>query len=127
TGAKSRRDGRAPLPGRHLTMSREPDTPRLVGGPYEPPPCQIGTRLHDRLRGDVVVSAISDAPIRWPMGRAGWTGKLAPIVTAELERAIRTESALALRYWWGVGTWLVSRWRKALGVPRMTEGTAGLC
>jgi hypothetical protein len=88
----------------------------LVGGPYQPPRCKVGQVLSDRLRGEVIVSAISDAPIPWPMGRAGRRGSLAPILTAELERAVRTEFAVAVRYWWGVGVTLVWKWRRDLGV-----------
>jgi hypothetical protein len=44
----------------------------------------------------------------------------------ELERAIRIESALAMQYWWGVGNWLVSKWRRELGVPLLNEGTLRL-
>jgi hypothetical protein len=38
------------------------------------------------------------------------------LVDDELARAIRNESALALRDWWGVSVGVVARWRKALGV-----------
>jgi hypothetical protein len=40
-------------------------------------------------------------------------------VDEELARAIRSESAQALRHWWGVSAGLVCHWRKALGVGRM--------
>jgi hypothetical protein len=47
--------------------------------------------------------------------------------TDELARAIRSESAAALRHWWGVGEKLVWRWRKAFGIGRAdTEGSARL-
>jgi hypothetical protein len=107
-------------------MSEQPDVPRLVAGPYTAPPCRIGESLHDAIRGDIIVLAISRAPIPWPLGRQKPHAKLAPIVTTELERAIRTESALAMQYWWGVGNWLVSKWRRELGVPFMNEGTLQL-
>jgi hypothetical protein len=46
------------------------------------------------------------------------------LVNEELARAIRSESALALRYWWGASAGVVHRWRKALGVTRTNnEGT----
>jgi hypothetical protein len=49
------------------------------------------------------------------------------LVDDELARAIRSESALALRYWWGVRVGVVARWRKAFGVERMdSPGSAHL-
>ena len=49
------------------------------------------------------------------------------LVDEELARAIRHESAAAIRHWWGVGVGVVWRWRKALGVGRMdNEGSARL-
>jgi hypothetical protein len=48
-------------------------------------------------------------------------------VTEELARAVRTESAAAVCYWWGVSEGVVWRWRKALGVTRTNnEGTRQL-
>jgi hypothetical protein len=108
-------------------MAEQPHAPHLVRGPYKAPPCRIGATLHDAIRGDIVVVAISKAPIPWPLGRQRPHAKLAPIVTTELERAVRTESALALQYWWRVGNWLVSKWRRELGVSWMNEGTLRLC
>jgi hypothetical protein len=35
------------------------------------------------------------------------------LVDDELARAVRHESALAIRYWWGVGTKTVVWWRRA--------------
>src|SRR5689334_20252893 len=69
---------------------------------------------------------MSRAPIPWPLGRQKSHAKLAPIVTTELESAIRTESALAMQYWWGVGHWLVSKWRRELGDPLLNSATLGL-
>jgi hypothetical protein len=49
------------------------------------------------------------------------------LVDDELARAIRHESAAAIRFWWGVSVGVVWRWRKALGVGRMdNEGSARL-
>jgi hypothetical protein len=46
-------------------------------------------------------------------------------VAEELARAVRTESAAAIRDWWGVTVGVVWRWRKALGVVGRcgTEGS----
>ncbi|HVS35423.1 MAG TPA: hypothetical protein VMS17_07545 [Gemmataceae bacterium] len=41
------------------------------------------------------------------------------LVDVELARAIRMESAAAIRCWWGVSVGVVWRWRKALGVGLM--------
>jgi hypothetical protein len=40
------------------------------------------------------------------------------LVDEELARAVRTESAAAVKHWWGVGTHAVWAWRKVLGVDR---------
>ena len=43
------------------------------------------------------------------------------MVDDELARAIRTESAVALKYWWGIGTHGVWNWRKVLGVNKVNN------
>ncbi len=45
------------------------------------------------------------------------------MVDEELKRAILSESAEALKYWFGVGTKAVWAWRRAFGVPQF--GTPG--
>jgi hypothetical protein len=48
-------------------------------------------------------------------------------VTEELVRAIRTESAAALKHWFGVSTHTVWSWRRAFGVGHWdTEGSKQL-
>lgn len=45
----------------------------------------------------------------------------------ELARAIRHESAAALRYWWGVCGVTVTKWRRSLSIGRKdTEGSRRL-
>jgi hypothetical protein len=39
-------------------------------------------------------------------------------VDEELARAIRHESVVAIRFWWGVGAEVLKKWRRALGVTR---------
>jgi hypothetical protein len=70
----------------------------------------------DRL---CVVTTWSDPPISWPrcqpMGQRGGHGLL---FEGQLIQAVRTESALAICFWWGVSEGVVWRWRKVLGIPR---------
>jgi hypothetical protein len=67
----------------------------------------------------VVVTGWTDARIPWPRcKRLQGKGRPALLVDEELARAIRSESAAALRRWWGVGGQVVWRWRQALGVGR---------
>jgi hypothetical protein len=48
------------------------------------------------------------------------------VVFKDLHRAILRESNQAICHWWGVTPQTVSKWRKALGVERDTEGTSRL-
>jgi len=97
-----------------------------LGGPYKAPRCRLGKPLYDLIAGDLVVRAISDAPISWPIGRAGAAGKGRPILCGDLLRAVKLESNAAVMTNWGVSRWTVERWRRALGVPRMNPGTLAL-
>ena len=62
--------------------------------------------------------------IAWPYTvPAKGTGKRSLILTGSLVQAVWLESAQAVAWHWGVSRWQVTRWRRAVGVPRMTEGT----
>src|SRR4051794_26450617 len=92
--------------------------PPLCHGPYHPPRLQVGERTLCLLRDcEVVITSWSDAPISWPrcqpIGQRGGCGLL---LDEELARAVRCESALAIRLWWGAHAGVVWRWRKVLGV-----------
>jgi hypothetical protein len=78
---------------------------------------------------DVVITSWTDARISWPRCRA--LDSPSPgsglLVEGELVRAIRSESAVAIKYWWGVSTHTVWQWRKAFGVgAREPEGSRRL-
>jgi hypothetical protein len=95
--------------------------PELLFGPYRAPSLRKGDRATCLYRDcDVIVTGWTDAPIPWPRCRRVDVSRSHPslLVDDELARAIRSESALALRYWWGVSVGVVARWRKALGVGR---------
>jgi hypothetical protein len=97
---------------------RHADKYRLLHGPYAPQPLRKGDRATCLFRdGDVVITSWSDARLSWPrcrkLGHRGGSGLL---VDDELVRAIRSESSLALPYWFGVQGETVWRWRRAFGV-----------
>src|SRR5262249_20870026 len=48
------------------------------------------------------------------------------LVDEELARAVRCESVLAIRYWWGASANAVWNWRQALGVGKFNEGSTRL-
>src|SRR5262245_41792191 len=109
-------------------MVPRPRRPALLHGPYRPPAVRKGDRVFCQIRGSAVVTSWSEAPLSWPRCRPlGACGSgVGLFVDDELARAVRCESALALRFWWGINSETVCRWRKALGVPRVNEGTARL-
>jgi hypothetical protein len=72
----------------------------------------------------VTVGGITDALIQWPCARKG--GLRSPIVCGDLVRAIRTESVLAVAHHWGVCDGTVWKWRLALNVAPMTNGSRRL-
>jgi hypothetical protein len=93
---------------------------KLHFGPYAAPRFKYGQRVTDEARGEVEIVGLSDAKIPWP------TAKLTTIVSRKaglviykgLAKALRTESATAICYWWGVTAQTVSKWRNLLGVDR---------
>jgi len=98
---------------------------KLLYGPYVPPKCAVGDKLPCEYRGcEVPVRGMSDAPIRWPSTRR--RGNHSPILCGDLVRAVKVESEQAVAYHWGVNYQVVWRWRRALGVPKMTPGSRRL-
>jgi hypothetical protein len=54
----------------------------------------------------------------------GGSGRPGLLITDELVRAIRTESAEAIKFWFGVSTPTVWQWRRAFGISHWgTEGS----
>ncbi len=88
--------------------------PSLISSPYAAPACRPGDWLDDEINGRTEVGGWTDARIPWP--RRKKTGRPSLILTAELARAVRTESVEAICHWWGVGPTKVWQWRQVLGV-----------
>ena len=76
------------------------------------------------VRGEVIITGISDAPIAWPIGKVRQGRAL--VVYKGLAKAIRRESNQAVYRWWGITPQTVSKWRRLLRVPRATPGTSRL-
>ncbi len=107
-----------------MAHAQNPDRVRLLFGPYATPRLPLGEVLSCEIRdGDVVVVDYSDAPIPWPIGQRRGRGARALVVYGRLVDAIRREANQAVAHWWGVSLQTVSKWRKALDVPRANEGT----
>jgi hypothetical protein len=98
---------------------------RLRFGPYRTPRFQYGKTVWCEVRGEVRIVGLSDALIPWTMGRKG-NGRPALVVYGDLAKAVRRESNLAVAHHWGVTGQTVTRWRKALDVDPINEGTFAL-
>jgi hypothetical protein len=97
---------------------------RLIGT-YRTPRFRIGRRVRCQVRGEVVITGMTDAPIPWPVGKGG-RGRHSLVVYKGLAKAIRLDSNQAVVHWWGVDVQTVSKWRRLVGVRRATEGTSRL-
>jgi hypothetical protein len=104
------------------------DRLRLLYGPYHAPALSVGDRAACLYRDcAVIVTSWPDAPISWPRCKR-MTGKGHPslLVDAELLRAIRTEGAATVGYWWGASSSVVHDWRTAFCVGLDSPGTLHL-
>jgi len=93
-------------------------------GTYRTPMFKYGDTVECELRGAVQIVGLTSARIPWPKCKTRSTPAM--ILYGDLARAIRTESAKAVQYWFGVGQDRVWKWRRALGVDRVNEGTSAL-
>jgi hypothetical protein len=97
-------------------------------GKYRTPRFRYGQVVFCEVRGWVILTGLTQAPIPWPVcKKAGHsTGRTSLVVFRDLHRALRRESNQAVAHWWGVAVVTVSKWRKVLGVERDTEGSRRL-
>jgi hypothetical protein len=94
---------------------------RLLGK-YRTPRFRIGQRVFCEVRGEMVITGMTDAPILWPIGKRG-RGRHTLVVYKGLAKAVRRESEKAICHWWKICPTCVWKWRKALGVGFANEGT----
>ncbi len=73
------------------------------------------------VHGELIVDGLTDGRIPWPIGRGARQRSI--VLFRDLERAVERESFQAVAYWWGVGASTVAKWRRALKVPTVNEGT----
>jgi hypothetical protein len=99
--------------------------PKLIGT-YTPPSARKGERVTCLYRDcECVVTGFHDGRIPWPRVRVrGARGGAGLWINDDLKRAILTESAKALMYWFGVGCNAVCNWRRAFEV-KGKFGTVG--
>ena len=97
---------------------------RLLGT-YRTPRFRYGSKVLCEVRGEMVITDLSDAPIPWPIGRRG-RERPSLVVFKDLAKALRRESNQAICHSWGIRPQTVSKWRKALGIGPITEGTSRL-
>ena len=95
----------------------------LYFGPYEPPRYRIGERVHCERFGDVEIVGTCAGRIPWPLGRKpGSRGRASLVLYGDLAKAIQRETRVAVCYWWGCSESAAQAMRRALSVPKMTEG-----
>jgi hypothetical protein len=96
----------------------------LLLGKYRTPRFRYGRKVLCEVRGEVTITGMTDAPIPWPIGKRIRGHSL--VVFKDLAKALRRESNQAICHWWGITPQTVSKWRKALGIGPITEGTSRL-
>jgi hypothetical protein len=96
---------------------------RLLGT-YRTPRFRIGQRVRCLVRGEVIITGMTHAPMPWPIGKVRQGRAL--VVYKGLAKAIRRELNQAVCHWWGITPQTVSKWRKILSVPRATTDTSRL-
>jgi hypothetical protein len=94
-------------------------------GTYRTPRFRIGATVECAVRGELTIKGVTDARIPWPIGNSR-RGARSLVVYGDLARAVQRESSSAICYWFGVRDWMVTKWRKALGVPERNYGTRKL-
>lgn len=98
--------------------------PPALLGTYSTPKFKYGDAVMCEVRGEVIITGLTDATIPWPVGKKPGGRARTFVVYEGLAEAIRREAATAICAAWGVTPQTVTKWRKAMGVGQYTEGTA---
>jgi hypothetical protein len=78
------------------------DTERFqLLGTYKSPNFRVGQAVRYAVRGEVVITGRTDAPIPWPLGRRG-QGRVSLVVYEGLAKAVRRKLNQAVAHWWGL-------------------------
>jgi hypothetical protein len=94
---------------------RSHEQTRLLFGPYQAPALRRGARTTFLFKDcDVIITGWSDARLSWPRCRPVDVPRTHPsrLVEEELARAVRRESAAAVRHWRGVVRHEAWRWNE---------------
>jgi hypothetical protein len=92
---------------------------------YKTPRFRLGQVACCEVRGKVVITGVTEAPIPWPVAFKG-KGRHTLVLYRDLAKAVVRESTPAVCYWWGVARSTVWKWRVTLGVEPTNEGTSRL-
>jgi len=108
------------IPRPSYSSAQEEERFQLVGGPYYPPSISIGGCLKCQVLGSVQVGDWTKGRIPWPIKR-GMGRQL--IFCGDLLRALKTESAQAISFHFGISKGTVTNYRRLLGIERYTAGS----
>lgn len=103
---------------------KQADRFKLRFGSYRTPAFQIGKWVQCEVCGEVQICGITDGRIPWPVHQNH--GRRSLVVYKGLAKAVRLESQLAVRYWFGIGASTANKFRRALGVEQNNQGTLSL-
>ena len=104
-------------------MKKTADKFTLLHGPYFSPRTRVGRKLFCEIYGTVTVCGFSDGDFPWPKGRYDGKGAPSLILCGDLAKAVRLESEIAVAHHWGFSVDSVRKWRRALGVAPINEGS----
>lgn len=101
----------------------------FIAGRYRPAAFRKGDHAFCLFRDtDVIITSWTDARIPWPRRRAiDQAGGSGLLVDEELARAVRNESVVALRFWFGASKTALQNWRRALGIDAIRSPAQGGC